>query len=190
MTPCGMEPNTIEKLKWNRSTWWRKSSQSSVTKRSDYVNVSLLSKLWIVQYVFTYFIRQCVIIISCIPLYVTRGLTCPRLFSALSDREAFMRSLYVVLLRHDWASLGALSRPNKHRNGEPAQLLYTVSECKQYFTKLLTKLRLTTMKLFKYLLKNVSPKIEYYSRFSPSPMSIKQFLDFGKYTLLLNFLNL
>ncbi|XP_072517475.1 pyruvate dehydrogenase kinase, isozyme 3b isoform X1 [Salminus brasiliensis] len=36
------------------------------------------------------------------------------------------------------------------------------------------------MKLFKLLLKDVTPKIEYYSRFSPSPMSIKQFLDFGR----------
>uniref|UniRef100_A0AAQ5ZD38 Protein-serine/threonine kinase n=1 Tax=Amphiprion ocellaris TaxID=80972 RepID=A0AAQ5ZD38_AMPOC len=27
---------------------------------------------------------------------------------------------------------------------------------------------------------NTNPKIEYYSRFSPSPLSIKQFLDFGK----------
>uniref|UniRef100_A0AAR2KSL1 Protein-serine/threonine kinase n=1 Tax=Pygocentrus nattereri TaxID=42514 RepID=A0AAR2KSL1_PYGNA len=32
-----------------------------------------------------------------------------------------------------------------------------------------------------FLLKNASPKIEYYSRFSPSPLSIKQFLEFGKY---------
>lgn len=30
------------------------------------------------------------------------------------------------------------------------------------------------------MLKNANPKIEYYSRFSPSPLSIKQFLDFGK----------
>lgn len=37
-----------------------------------------------------------------------------------------------------------------------------------------------TMKLFNFLLKDVTPKIEYYSRFSPSPMSIKQFLDFGE----------
>ncbi|KAG1940339.1 pyruvate dehydrogenase kinase, isozyme 3b isoform X1 [Pimephales promelas] len=36
------------------------------------------------------------------------------------------------------------------------------------------------MKLFYYLLKDVTQKIEYYSRFSPSPMSIKQFLDFGR----------
>ncbi|KAG9265804.1 pyruvate dehydrogenase (acetyl-transferring) kinase isozyme 3, mitochondrial-like [Astyanax mexicanus] len=36
------------------------------------------------------------------------------------------------------------------------------------------------MKLFKLLLKDVTPKIEFYSRFSPSPMSIKQFLDFGR----------
>ncbi|XP_076836459.1 pyruvate dehydrogenase kinase, isozyme 3b isoform X1 [Brachyhypopomus gauderio] len=36
------------------------------------------------------------------------------------------------------------------------------------------------MKLFNFLLKDVTPKIEYYSRFSPSPMSIKQFLDFGR----------
>ncbi|XP_016132478.1 pyruvate dehydrogenase (acetyl-transferring) kinase isozyme 3, mitochondrial-like isoform X2 [Sinocyclocheilus grahami] len=36
------------------------------------------------------------------------------------------------------------------------------------------------MKLFNYLLKDVRQKIEYYSRFSPSPMSIKQFLDFGR----------
>ncbi|XP_050949801.1 pyruvate dehydrogenase kinase, isozyme 3b isoform X1 [Labeo rohita] len=36
------------------------------------------------------------------------------------------------------------------------------------------------MKLFNYLLKDVTHKIEYYSRFSPSPMSIKQFLDFGR----------
>ncbi|XP_073680964.1 pyruvate dehydrogenase kinase, isozyme 3b [Garra rufa] len=36
------------------------------------------------------------------------------------------------------------------------------------------------MKLFTYLLKDVTHKIEYYSRFSPSPMSIKQFLDFGR----------
>ncbi|KAM9451430.1 pyruvate dehydrogenase kinase, isozyme 3b isoform 2-T2 [Clarias gariepinus] len=36
------------------------------------------------------------------------------------------------------------------------------------------------MKLFNVLLKDVTHKIEYYSRFSPSPMSIKQFLDFGR----------
>ncbi|XP_051733004.1 pyruvate dehydrogenase kinase, isozyme 3b [Ctenopharyngodon idella] len=36
------------------------------------------------------------------------------------------------------------------------------------------------MKLLNYLLKDVTHKIEYYSRFSPSPMSIKQFLDFGR----------
>uniref|UniRef100_A0A3B1JL64 Protein-serine/threonine kinase n=1 Tax=Astyanax mexicanus TaxID=7994 RepID=A0A3B1JL64_ASTMX len=36
------------------------------------------------------------------------------------------------------------------------------------------------MKLFELLLKDVTPKIEFYSRFSPSPMSIKQFLDFGR----------
>ncbi|XP_053505198.1 pyruvate dehydrogenase kinase, isozyme 3b isoform X1 [Ictalurus furcatus] len=37
-----------------------------------------------------------------------------------------------------------------------------------------------TMKLFNVLMKDVTHKIEYYSRFSPSPMSIKQFLDFGR----------
>ncbi|KAJ7996712.1 hypothetical protein DPEC_G00239860 [Dallia pectoralis] len=36
------------------------------------------------------------------------------------------------------------------------------------------------MKLFNFLLKDLTSKIEYYSRFSPSPMSIKQFLDFGR----------
>uniref|UniRef100_A0A3Q3J3T6 Protein-serine/threonine kinase n=1 Tax=Monopterus albus TaxID=43700 RepID=A0A3Q3J3T6_MONAL len=36
------------------------------------------------------------------------------------------------------------------------------------------------MKFFVSLLKNTNPKIEYYSRFSPSPLSIKQFLDFGR----------
>lgn len=37
------------------------------------------------------------------------------------------------------------------------------------------------MRLFGFLLKNKAPKqIEYYSRFSPSPLSIKQFLDFGR----------
>ncbi|KAJ0059520.1 hypothetical protein NL108_001868, partial [Boleophthalmus pectinirostris] len=36
------------------------------------------------------------------------------------------------------------------------------------------------MRIFVCLLKNTNPKIEYYSRFSPSPLSIKQFLDFGK----------
>ncbi|MEE6468627.1 hypothetical protein FKM82_008339 [Ascaphus truei] len=37
------------------------------------------------------------------------------------------------------------------------------------------------MRLCKVLLKNAIPKqIEYYSRFSPSPLSIKQFLDFGR----------
>ncbi|XP_033865316.1 pyruvate dehydrogenase (acetyl-transferring) kinase isozyme 3, mitochondrial [Acipenser ruthenus] len=37
------------------------------------------------------------------------------------------------------------------------------------------------MRLFGFLLKNKTPKqIEYYSRFSPSPLSIKQFLDFGR----------
>ncbi|XP_030637313.1 pyruvate dehydrogenase kinase, isozyme 3b isoform X2 [Chanos chanos] len=36
------------------------------------------------------------------------------------------------------------------------------------------------MRLFNFLLKDVTSKIEYYSRFSPSPMSIKQFLDFGR----------
>ncbi|KAA0720282.1 [Pyruvate dehydrogenase (acetyl-transferring)] kinase isozyme 3, mitochondrial [Triplophysa tibetana] len=36
------------------------------------------------------------------------------------------------------------------------------------------------MKLFNFLLKDVTHKIEFYSRFSPSPMSIKQFLDFGR----------
>uniref|UniRef100_A0A3B4XE43 Protein-serine/threonine kinase n=1 Tax=Seriola lalandi dorsalis TaxID=1841481 RepID=A0A3B4XE43_SERLL len=35
------------------------------------------------------------------------------------------------------------------------------------------------MRIFVSLLKNTNPKIEYYSRFSPSPLSIKQFLDFG-----------
>ncbi|XP_005471826.1 pyruvate dehydrogenase (acetyl-transferring) kinase isozyme 3, mitochondrial [Oreochromis niloticus] len=36
------------------------------------------------------------------------------------------------------------------------------------------------MRIFWSLLKNSNPKIEYYSRFSPSPLSIKQFLDFGR----------
>uniref|UniRef100_A0AAQ4PKQ6 Protein-serine/threonine kinase n=1 Tax=Gasterosteus aculeatus aculeatus TaxID=481459 RepID=A0AAQ4PKQ6_GASAC len=36
------------------------------------------------------------------------------------------------------------------------------------------------MRIFTCLLKNANPKIEYYSRFSPSPLSIKQFLDFGR----------
>uniref|UniRef100_A0A8C6P8E8 Protein-serine/threonine kinase n=1 Tax=Nothobranchius furzeri TaxID=105023 RepID=A0A8C6P8E8_NOTFU len=36
------------------------------------------------------------------------------------------------------------------------------------------------MRIFLSLLKNTNPKIEYYSRFSPSPLSIKQFLDFGR----------
>ncbi|XP_076014305.1 pyruvate dehydrogenase (acetyl-transferring) kinase isozyme 3, mitochondrial-like isoform X2 [Genypterus blacodes] len=36
------------------------------------------------------------------------------------------------------------------------------------------------MRIFMCLLKNATPKIEYYSRFSPSPLSIKQFLDFGR----------
>ncbi|XP_055036242.2 pyruvate dehydrogenase kinase, isozyme 3b [Misgurnus anguillicaudatus] len=36
------------------------------------------------------------------------------------------------------------------------------------------------MKLINFLFKNVTHKIDYYSRFSPSPMSIKQFLDFGR----------
>ncbi|CAB1460995.1 unnamed protein product [Pleuronectes platessa] len=36
------------------------------------------------------------------------------------------------------------------------------------------------MRVFTSLLKNAHPKIEYYSRFSPSPLSIKQFLDFGR----------
>ncbi|KAF5896416.1 pyruvate dehydrogenase (acetyl-transferring) kinase isozyme 3, mitochondrial-like, partial [Clarias magur] len=36
------------------------------------------------------------------------------------------------------------------------------------------------MKLFNVLLKDIAHKIVYYSRFSPSPMSIKQFLDFGR----------
>ncbi|XP_072441142.1 pyruvate dehydrogenase (acetyl-transferring) kinase isozyme 3, mitochondrial isoform X2 [Chiloscyllium punctatum] len=37
------------------------------------------------------------------------------------------------------------------------------------------------MRLFGYLMKNPIPKqVEYYSRFSPSPLSIKQFLDFGR----------
>ncbi|KAJ8278151.1 hypothetical protein GJAV_G00084440 [Gymnothorax javanicus] len=36
------------------------------------------------------------------------------------------------------------------------------------------------MRIFTFLLKNAAPKIEYYSRFSPSPLSIKQFLDFGR----------
>ncbi|XP_042190071.1 pyruvate dehydrogenase (acetyl-transferring) kinase isozyme 3, mitochondrial isoform X2 [Callorhinchus milii] len=36
------------------------------------------------------------------------------------------------------------------------------------------------MRLLRYLMKNPTPtQIEYYSRFSPSPLSIKQFLDFG-----------
>ncbi|XP_038658166.1 pyruvate dehydrogenase (acetyl-transferring) kinase isozyme 3, mitochondrial isoform X2 [Scyliorhinus canicula] len=36
------------------------------------------------------------------------------------------------------------------------------------------------MRLFGFLMKNPIPKqVEYYSRFSPSPLSIKQFLDFG-----------
>lgn len=38
------------------------------------------------------------------------------------------------------------------------------------------------MRLFCWLLKQTVPKqIERYSRFSPSPLSIKQFLDFGEY---------
>ncbi|XP_032360105.1 pyruvate dehydrogenase (acetyl-transferring) kinase isozyme 3, mitochondrial [Etheostoma spectabile] len=36
------------------------------------------------------------------------------------------------------------------------------------------------MRIFVSLLKNINTKIEYYSRFSPSPLSIKQFLDFGR----------
>ncbi|XP_041066734.1 pyruvate dehydrogenase (acetyl-transferring) kinase isozyme 3, mitochondrial isoform X2 [Carcharodon carcharias] len=37
------------------------------------------------------------------------------------------------------------------------------------------------MRLYSFLMKNSIPKqIEYYSRFSPSPLSIKQFLDFGR----------
>ncbi|XP_018590213.1 pyruvate dehydrogenase (acetyl-transferring) kinase isozyme 3, mitochondrial-like [Scleropages formosus] len=36
------------------------------------------------------------------------------------------------------------------------------------------------MKLLAALLKQVSSKVEFYSRFSPSPLSIKQFLDFGR----------
>ncbi|XP_012688674.1 pyruvate dehydrogenase (acetyl-transferring) kinase isozyme 3, mitochondrial [Clupea harengus] len=36
------------------------------------------------------------------------------------------------------------------------------------------------MRLFTFLLKNTTPKIEFYSRFSPSPLSIKQFLEFGR----------
>lgn len=36
------------------------------------------------------------------------------------------------------------------------------------------------MRFFVSLLKNTNPKIEFYSRFSPSPLSIKQFLDFGE----------
>ncbi|XP_076129673.1 pyruvate dehydrogenase (acetyl-transferring) kinase isozyme 3, mitochondrial-like isoform X1 [Alosa pseudoharengus] len=36
------------------------------------------------------------------------------------------------------------------------------------------------MRLINFLMKNVNTKIEYYSRFSPSPMSIQQFLDFGR----------
>ncbi|XP_064190190.1 pyruvate dehydrogenase (acetyl-transferring) kinase isozyme 3, mitochondrial [Anguilla rostrata] len=34
------------------------------------------------------------------------------------------------------------------------------------------------MRIFTFLSKNTTPKIEYYSKFSPSPLSIKQFLDF------------
>lgn len=41
------------------------------------------------------------------------------------------------------------------------------------------------MRIFTFLLKNANPKIEYYSRFSPSPLSIKQFLDFGKSPVIL-----
>ncbi|XP_060791207.1 pyruvate dehydrogenase kinase, isozyme 3b [Neoarius graeffei] len=44
----------------------------------------------------------------------------------------------------------------------------------------LCAVHLGAMKLFHVLLKDVTHKIEYYSRFSPSPMSIKQFLDFGR----------
>ncbi|KAM5180990.1 pyruvate dehydrogenase kinase, isozyme 3 [Mantella aurantiaca] len=36
------------------------------------------------------------------------------------------------------------------------------------------------MRLCRYLLKNIPHQIEYYSKFSPSPLSIKQFLDFGR----------
>ncbi|XP_063059459.1 pyruvate dehydrogenase kinase, isozyme 3b [Engraulis encrasicolus] len=36
------------------------------------------------------------------------------------------------------------------------------------------------MRLINILMKNVNAKIEHYSRFSPSPMSIQQFLDFGR----------
>uniref|UniRef100_A0A8C9V9N3 Protein-serine/threonine kinase n=2 Tax=Scleropages formosus TaxID=113540 RepID=A0A8C9V9N3_SCLFO len=40
--------------------------------------------------------------------------------------------------------------------------------------------RFLLMKLLAALLKQVSSKVEFYSRFSPSPLSIKQFLDFGR----------
>ncbi|CAN9506182.1 unnamed protein product [Ophioblennius macclurei] len=36
------------------------------------------------------------------------------------------------------------------------------------------------MRIFASLLKTTNPRVEYYSRFSPSPLSIKQFLDFGR----------
>lgn len=43
-----------------------------------------------------------------------------------------------------------------------------------------------TMRLLRALLRGASPgsipqQVDFYSRFSPSPLSMKQFLDFGEY---------
>lgn len=45
---------------------------------------------------------------------------------------------------------------------------------------LITMVRLT-VRLLAMAKKNMQAQMEYYSKFSPSPLSIKQFMDFGKY---------
>lgn len=37
------------------------------------------------------------------------------------------------------------------------------------------------MKLFPVRLSNINKMLDFYSQFNPSPLSIKQFIDFGKY---------
>lgn len=87
-------------------------------------------------------------------------------------------------------------RPERRRKGCPVSLLSTLLEMKwngRVFSEFLShgcwtrraSLKKTfKMRIFTCLLKNTNPKIEYYSRFSPSPLSIKQFLDFGKTVIL------
>lgn len=52
-----------------------------------------------------------------------------------------------------------------------------------FFINSRCKLALIKMRLLRFLMKSASIEkhIDYYSRFSPSPLSMKQFLDFGEF---------